>query len=107
MGLLPRFVGMTTDSRSLLSYPRHEYFRRVLCNLLGDDMKRGFIPDDLELIGGDRQGYMLPQRESVLRVSVARVSKILTAKNTKELKRRGDIEPGVTPVANNFKRNSG
>ncbi len=51
MGLLPRFVGMTTDSRSLLSYPRHEYFRRVLCNLLGGDMKKGLIPDDLELVG--------------------------------------------------------
>ncbi|TAL36190.1 MAG: glucuronate isomerase [Spirochaetes bacterium] len=52
MGLLSRFVGMTTDSRSLLSYPRHEYFRRILCNMLGEDMRRGLIPDDLELVGG-------------------------------------------------------
>ncbi len=52
MGLLSEFVGMLTDSRSLLSYPRHEYFRRVLCNLLGSEMELGLIPDDLDLIGG-------------------------------------------------------
>ena len=51
LGLLSRFVGMLTDSRSFLSYPRHEYFRRVLCNLLGHDMQQGLIPDDLPLIG--------------------------------------------------------
>jgi glucuronate isomerase len=50
-GLLSRFVGMLTDSRSLLSYPRHEYFRRILCNLLGKDIERGEIPDDLQLVG--------------------------------------------------------
>ena len=50
-GLLSRFVGMTTDSRSFLSYPRHDYFRRVLCNMLGNDMTRGLIPNDLELVG--------------------------------------------------------
>lgn len=50
-GLLRRFVGMLTDSRSFLSYPRHEYFRRVLCNLLGADMERGELPRDRELIG--------------------------------------------------------
>lgn len=51
MGLLSRFVGMLTDSRSFLSYPRHEYFRRVLCNLLGKDVENGELPDDPELIG--------------------------------------------------------
>jgi len=51
MGLLSRFVGMLTDSRSFLSYPRHEYFRRVLCNLLGNDVENGELPDDMELIG--------------------------------------------------------
>jgi glucuronate isomerase len=51
MGLLSRFVGMLTDSRSFLSYPRHEYFRRVLCNLLGDDVENGELPHDIELIG--------------------------------------------------------
>jgi glucuronate isomerase len=49
-GLLSRFVGMTTDSRSFLSYPRHEYFRRTLCNLVGRDVERGEIPDDEELL---------------------------------------------------------
>ena len=51
MGLLSLFVGMITDSRSFLSYPRHEYFRRVLCNLLGKDIEKGELPDDMELIG--------------------------------------------------------
>ena len=46
MGLLSRFVGMVTDSRSFLSYSRHEYFRRLLCNLLGEDVRRGLLPDD-------------------------------------------------------------
>lgn len=50
-GLLSRFVGMLTDSRSFLSYPRHEYFRRVLCNLLGAEMERGELPNDPEWIG--------------------------------------------------------
>jgi glucuronate isomerase len=51
LGLLSRFVGMTTDSRSFLSYTRHEYFRRILCNLLGREMKNGLLPDDADLIG--------------------------------------------------------
>jgi glucuronate isomerase len=51
LGLLSRFVGMLTDSRSFLSYPRHEYFRRVLCNLLGSDMARGELPRDTALVG--------------------------------------------------------
>lgn len=51
LGLLSRFVGMLTDSRSFLSYTRHEYFRRVLCNLLGNDMENGEIPSDRKLVG--------------------------------------------------------
>jgi glucuronate isomerase len=51
LGLLSRFVGMLTDSRSFLSYTRHEYFRRTLCNLLGNDVENGEIPDDMELLG--------------------------------------------------------
>jgi len=51
MGLLSQFIGMLTDSRSFLSYPRHEYFRRLLCNVLGGEMKSGLIPDDTKLIG--------------------------------------------------------
>lgn len=51
-GLLSRFVGMLTDSRSFLSYPRHEYFRRVLCDLLGDDIENGLIPfEEMERTG--------------------------------------------------------
>lgn len=51
MGLLSRFVGMLTDSRSFLSYPRHEYFRRILCNLLGKDVENGELPDDRAGLG--------------------------------------------------------
>lgn len=50
MGLLSRFVGMLTDSRSFLSYPRHEYFRRLLCNLFGNEMENGELPDDINWI---------------------------------------------------------
>ena len=52
MGLLSRFVGMLTDSRSFLSYPRHEYFRRILCNMLGEDVEQGELPaSEIEWIG--------------------------------------------------------
>lgn len=51
MGLLSRFIGMLTDSRSFLSFPRHEYFRRILCNLLAEDMNKGLIPNNIELVG--------------------------------------------------------
>jgi glucuronate isomerase len=51
LGLLSRFVGMLTDSRSFLSYTRHEYFRRILCNLLGAEIEQGLLPDEMELIG--------------------------------------------------------
>jgi len=52
LGLLSRFVGMVTDSRSFLSYPRHEYFRRILCNLLGTWIENGEVPADWDLVGG-------------------------------------------------------
>lgn len=51
MGLLSRFIGMLTDSRSFLSFPRHEYFRRLICDLLGDDIENGELPHDLEWVG--------------------------------------------------------
>ncbi|HWV67760.1 glucuronate isomerase, partial [Chitinophaga sp.] len=51
MGLISRFVGMLTDSRSFLSYPRHEYFRRLLCDLFGEEIERGEIPDDMDAVG--------------------------------------------------------
>jgi glucuronate isomerase len=65
-GLLSRFVGMLTDSRSLLSYSRHEYFRRILCNLLGAEMEQGLLPDEMPMIGamvgdicyGNAAGYL-------------------------------------------------
>ncbi len=52
MGMLSQFVGMLTDSRSFLSYPRHEYFRRLLCNILGSEIEKGVLPKDMELVGG-------------------------------------------------------
>ena len=51
LGLLSRFIGMITDSRSFMSYPRHEYFRRTLCNLIGRDVESGALPDDEKLLG--------------------------------------------------------
>ncbi len=51
MGLLSHFVGMLTDSRSFLSFPRHEYFRRILCNLMGQDVENGELPADIEWLG--------------------------------------------------------
>ena len=51
-GLLSRFIGMLTDSRSFMSFPRHEYFRRVLCDLLGSEIQRGELPQDIGLVGG-------------------------------------------------------
>jgi glucuronate isomerase len=56
MGLLSRFVGMLTDSRSFLSFPRHEYFRRILCNLLGEEIGKGILPDDRQLVGSLIEG---------------------------------------------------
>jgi glucuronate isomerase len=51
LGLLSRFIGMLTDSRSFLSFPRHEYFRRILCNMIGSDVEAGLLPGDRELLG--------------------------------------------------------
>jgi glucuronate isomerase len=51
MGLLSRFIGMLTDSRSFLSFPRHEYFRRILCDLFGTEIENGELPNDIEWIG--------------------------------------------------------
>jgi glucuronate isomerase len=51
MGLLSRFIGMLTDSRSFLSFPRHEYFRRILCNMFGEDVKNGELPNDMAWLG--------------------------------------------------------
>ena len=56
VGLLSRFVGMLTDSRSFLSYTRHEYFRRLVCNLIGEWAEQGEAPQDMELLGQIVQG---------------------------------------------------
>jgi len=50
LGILRRFIGMVTDSRSFLSYPRHEYFRRLACNLVGEEVEKGHIPDEEEIL---------------------------------------------------------
>jgi glucuronate isomerase len=87
LGLLSRFVGMVTDSRSFMSYPRHEYFRRVLCNLIGRDVENGELPDDEALLGSmirnicyanARQYLSLPEARSngeVRKTTVARPAK--------------------------------
>ena len=67
LGLLSRFVGMLTDSRSFLSYPRHEYFRRVLCNLLGADVENGLIPDT-PLVGRMVENICYGNAEEYLRL---------------------------------------
>lgn len=51
MGLLSKFIGMLTDSRSFLSFPRHEYFRRILCDLFGEEIENGEMPNDLDWVG--------------------------------------------------------
>jgi len=50
MGLLSRFIGMVTDSRSFMSYPRHEYFRRLACNFIGEEVEKGLIPNDESIL---------------------------------------------------------
>jgi glucuronate isomerase len=52
LGLLSRFIGMVTDSRSFLSFPRHEYFRRILCDLVGSDVTSGRLPDRRDWLDG-------------------------------------------------------
>ena len=51
MGVLSTFVGMLTDSRSFMSFPRHEYFRRLLCNMIAEDVDKGLLPNDLNALG--------------------------------------------------------
>lgn len=71
-GLLSRFIGMLTDSRSFMSFPRHEYFRRVLCNLLGSEMERGEVPNDLELVGGMVRSISFANAQSYLGLELSR-----------------------------------
>jgi glucuronate isomerase len=70
-GLLSRFVGMVTDSRSFMSFPRHEYFRRVLCNLLGSQMESGELPNDEGLVGGMVRNICFENARKFLGLEVA------------------------------------
>jgi glucuronate isomerase len=69
-GLLANFVGMLTDSRSFMSYPRHEYFRRVLCNVLGREMDQGELPHDDALVGGMIEGICFGNAKKYLRLEI-------------------------------------
>jgi glucuronate isomerase len=73
VGLLSRFVGMLTDSRSFMSYPRHEYFRRILCNLLGVEVERGEIPNDEELLGNLVRGICFENAKSYFGLECGKV----------------------------------
>jgi glucuronate isomerase len=73
VGLLSRFVGMVTDSRSFMSYPRHEYFRRVLCDLVGRDVVRGELPDDDALLGRLIEDICHRNAEQYLRLPTSRL----------------------------------
>ena len=71
-GLLSRFIGMLTDSRSFMSFPRHEYFRRVLCNLLGEDIEHGLLPRDFKLIGDMVRRICYQNADEYLKLPIAR-----------------------------------
>ena len=73
LGLLSRFVGMLTDSRSFLSYPRHEYFRRILCNLIGGDVENGRLPRDMKLLGGIVRDICFRNAESYFGLETGKV----------------------------------
>lgn len=73
-GLLSRFIGMVTDSRSFMSLPRHEYFRRVLCNLCGSEMEKGDLPNDKALIGGMIRNICFANAERYLGLELPRAS---------------------------------
>lgn len=69
-GLLSRFIGMLTDSRSFLSFPRHEYFRRILCNMLGNESEKGELPDDFEMLAGLVRGICFENARSHIGLDV-------------------------------------
>lgn len=74
VGLLSQFIGMVTDSRSFMSYPRHEYFRRVLCDLLGADIERGEIPNDQEAVGNMIRNICFQNAKTYLGLQTAPVA---------------------------------
>ncbi len=77
-GLLSRFVGMLTDSRSFMSFPRHEYFRRVLCNLLGKEMENGELPNDEQLVGNVIRNICFENAKQYLGLELAPASEMST-----------------------------
>jgi glucuronate isomerase len=68
LGLLSRFIGMLTDSRSFMSFPRHEYFRRTLCNLIGRDIESGEVPGDYDLVGSMVRNICFQNAQTFLRL---------------------------------------
>jgi glucuronate isomerase len=79
LGLLARFVGMLTDSRSFLSFSRHDYFRRLLCNILGDEVERGRLPDDRRLLGDLVEGVCFRNARDYFRFEAATATTTATA----------------------------
>ena len=75
IGLLARFIGMVTDSRSFMSFPRHEYFRRVLCNLLGNEMEKGELPRDFALVGALAKNICFANAKSHLGLELPKPAK--------------------------------
>jgi glucuronate isomerase len=84
LGLLSRFVGMITDSRSFMSYPRHEYFRRTLCNLIGCDVESGEIPDDDSLVGPMIRNICYSNAERYMNFPDAAAGKLQTGSKSKQ-----------------------
>ncbi|HEX2833133.1 MAG TPA: glucuronate isomerase [Thermoanaerobaculia bacterium] len=80
MGLFARFVGMVTDSRSFVSYSRHEYFRRLVCNMLGNDVRDGLLPNDLALLGGVAQDVSFFNARDYLGLELGRHGRGVTRK---------------------------
>lgn len=76
MGLFARFVGMITDSRSFLSYSRHEYYRRIVCNLLGNDVRAGFLPEDRELLANVVRNVCFHNAKNYLGLTLGSVGNI-------------------------------
>jgi glucuronate isomerase len=88
MGLLSQFVGMLTDSRSFLSYPRHEYFRRLLCNIVGRDIDRGLIPGDLKMAGKMVQDICYHNAKRFFKFPAAAKSEPVQGTEKKNIKRK-------------------
>lgn len=76
LGVFSRFIGMVTDSRSFLSYSRHEYFRRIVCNLLGNDVRAGLLPEDRELLANTVRGVCFENARDYLEVPLGTLGEV-------------------------------